>query len=81
MYSRKEPYLFSAVIATLKSLTNKGFQRLRILHLWVVVLLLSPQEGAVWEMLSVVDIDTLSNSQSMCESKYPGELTSLISVY
>lgn len=77
----KKPYLFSAVIATLKSLTDKGFQRLRMLHLWVVVLLLSPQEDAVWEMLSAVDIDTSSNSQSMCESQYPGELTSLISVY
>lgn len=35
VYTGKEAYLFSALIATLKSLTDKGFQRLRILHLWV----------------------------------------------
>jgi len=34
--------LFSAAIATLKSLTDTGIQRLRILRVWVVVLLPSP---------------------------------------
>lgn len=65
MYTGKELYLFSAVTATLKGLTDKGFQRLRIPHLCVMVLLPPPQEGAVWEMLHAVDIDKLPQTHNL----------------
>lgn len=57
VYTVEGPYLFSAVIATLKSLTDKGTQRLRIVPLWVVVLLPPPPGAAAWELLGAVEVE------------------------
>lgn len=60
VYTGKELYLFSALIATLKSLTDKGFQRLGILHLCIVVLLPPPQQTRC-----AVDIDQFRQTHNL----------------